>query len=89
MLDALLGAAIMVVATTSLLYSIEVAEKAFKDAGRYPLNNAERKLLDEFGLDDAAHLPRVAGWGACLTSTDASQTPAARGQGKFEFLDWI
>ena len=54
MLDALLGAAIMVVATTSLLYSIEVAEKAFKDAGRYPLNNAERKLLDDFGLDDAA-----------------------------------
>ena len=54
MLDALLGAAIMVVATTSLLYSIEVAEKAFEDAGRYPLNNAESKLLDDFGLDDAA-----------------------------------
>ena len=54
MLDALLGAAIMVVATTSLLYSIEVAERAFKDAGRYPLNNAESKLLDDFGLDDAA-----------------------------------
>ena len=54
MLDALLGAAIMVVATTSLLYSIEVAEKAFKDAGRYPLNNAERNLLEDYGLDDAA-----------------------------------
>ena len=55
MLDALLGAAIMVVATTSLLYSIEVAEKAFKDAGRYPLNNAERSLLEDYGLlDDAA-----------------------------------
>ena len=54
MLDALVGAAIMVVATTSLLYSIEVAEKAFKDAGRYPLNNAERNLLEDYGLDDAA-----------------------------------
>ena len=54
MLDALLGAAVMVVATTSLLYSIEVAEKAFKDAGRYPLNKSERKLLDDFGLDDVA-----------------------------------
>ena len=54
MLDALLGAVIMVVATTSLLYSIEVAEKAFKEAGRYPLNNTEKKLLDDFGLDDAA-----------------------------------
>ena len=54
MIDALLGAVIMVVATTSLLYSIEVAEKAFKEAGRYPLNKTERKLLDDFGLDDAA-----------------------------------
>ena len=54
MLDALVGAAIMVVATTSLLYSIEVAEKAFKDAGRYPLNNAERNLLEDYGLDDDA-----------------------------------
>ena len=54
MLDALVGAAIMVVATTSLLYSIEVAEKAFKDAGRYPLNNVERNLLEDYGLDDAA-----------------------------------
>ena len=53
MLDALLGAVIMVVATTSLLYAIEVSEKAFKEAGRYPLNNTERKLLDDFGLDDA------------------------------------
>ena len=56
MLDALIGAAIMVVATTSLFYSIEVAEKAFNDAGRYPLNNAESKLLDDFGLDDAAKI---------------------------------
>ena len=34
MLDALLGAVIMVVATTSLLYSIEVAEMA-NESGRY------------------------------------------------------
>jgi len=54
MLDALLGAVIMVVATTSLLYSIEVAEKAIRDAGRYPLNNAERSLLNDFDIDDAA-----------------------------------
>ena len=45
MLDALAGAVIMVVATTSLLLSIEVAEKAFQEAGRYPLNKAERVLL--------------------------------------------
>ena len=33
MLDTLVGAVIMVVATTSLLYSIELAERAFDQAG--------------------------------------------------------
>ena len=51
MIDALVGAVIMVVATTSLLYSIEVAEKAFNQAGQYSLNNSERKLLEDVGLD--------------------------------------
>ena len=32
----LCGAVIMVVATTSLLYPIELAERAFNQAGRYP-----------------------------------------------------
>ena len=54
MIDALVGAVIMVMATTSLLYSIEVAEKAFNQAGQYSLNNSERKLLDDFGLDKDA-----------------------------------
>ena len=52
MLDALFGGVIMVVATTSLLYSIEVAERAFADAGRYPPSLSERKLLESAGLDD-------------------------------------
>ena len=54
MIDALVGAVIMVVATTSLLYSVEVAEKAFNQAGQYSLNNSERKLLEDFGLDENA-----------------------------------
>mgnify|MGYP001405254878 CR=1 FL=1 len=54
MIDALVGAVIMVVATTSLLYSIEVAEKAFNQAGQYSLNNSERELLEDFGLDKDA-----------------------------------
>lgn len=54
MIDSLLGAVIMVVATTSLLYSIEVAEKAFNQAGQYSLNDSERKLLEDFGLDGEA-----------------------------------
>ena len=52
MIDALVGAVIMVVATTSLLYSIEVAEKAFNQAGQYRLNDSERKLLEDVGLDE-------------------------------------
>ena len=52
MLDALVGAVIMVVATTSLLYSVEVAEKAFGDAGRYPLSQSERTMLELVDLDD-------------------------------------
>lgn len=50
MLDAVVGAVIMVVATSSLLYSIEVAEKAFDQAGRYSLNEGERELLQSVGL---------------------------------------
>jgi len=50
MLDAVVGAVIMVVATTSLLYSIEVAERAFDQAGRYPLNSDEREVLRGVGL---------------------------------------
>ena len=46
MLDAVVGAVIMVVATTSLFLAIEVAEDAFRAAGRYPLNDDEEVLLD-------------------------------------------
>ena len=51
MLDAVVGAVIMVVATTSLLYSIEVAERAFDQAGRYSLNSDEREVLRSVGFD--------------------------------------
>ena len=52
MFDAVVGAVIMVVATTSLLYSIEVAERAFDQVGRYPLNSDEREVLRSYGLDN-------------------------------------
>lgn len=51
MLDAVVGAVIMVVATTSLLYSIQVAERAFDKAGRYSLNSDEREVLRSVGFD--------------------------------------
>ena len=55
MVDAVVGAVIMVVATSSLLFAIEVAEQAFDQTGRYPLNDEERTVLEQVGLstDDA------------------------------------
>ena len=50
MADAILGAVIMVVATTSLVFAIEVAEKSFNQAGRYPLSDKERLMLTSVGL---------------------------------------
>ena len=47
MIDAVVGSVIMVVATTSLLYAVEVAERAFDQAGSYPLNSEERALLED------------------------------------------
>ena len=53
MVDAIVGAAIMVVATTSLIFAIEVAEQAFDQSGRYPLHQEERNLLrNSVGLND-------------------------------------
>ena len=43
MIEAVAGAVIVVVATTSLLYSIELAERAFDKAGRYPLSRTKRR----------------------------------------------
>ena len=54
MLDALVGAVIMIVATTSLLYSIEVSQKAINDAGQYELSNSEVKALKAVGIQSAS-----------------------------------
>ena len=51
MIDAIVGAVIMVVATSSLVYSIEVSVRAFDEAGRYDLNSSERDLLERLGFD--------------------------------------
>ena len=50
MIDALVGAVIMVVATTSLLLAVEVSEDAFRAAGRYPLNDDEKLMLDDLAI---------------------------------------
>lgn len=54
MIDAVVGAVIMVVATTSLLYSLELAERGFDQAGQYPLHNDEIELLRQVGITEVA-----------------------------------
>ena len=50
MLDAVVGAVIMVIATTSLLAAVEVIEKSFADAGRQELSVTEKKILERIDL---------------------------------------
>ena len=52
MLDAVVGAMIMVIATTSLLSAVEVIENAFTDAGRQPISTVEQRLLERVGRSD-------------------------------------
>ena len=56
MVDAVVGAVIMVVATLGLVLAVEVGEQAFNSAGRYPLTASERELLQAAGLADAQRL---------------------------------
>ena len=53
MLGAVVGAVIMLIATTSLLSAVEVIEKAFADAGRQPLSPGEQRLLERVGQSDS------------------------------------
>ena len=50
MLDAVVGAVIMVIATTSLLAAVEVIEKSFADAGRQDLSGTEKQILERIDL---------------------------------------
>jgi hypothetical protein len=59
MLDAIVGAVIMVVATSALVLAIEVAEQSLNSAGRQPLNSAELELLQRAGRSDAASLNKL------------------------------
>ena len=52
MLDAVIGAVIMVVATTSLISALEVLEQSFVDSARHPLTQSEVQILERVGLDN-------------------------------------
>ena len=52
MLDAVVGAVIMVVAMTSLLSALEVLEQSFNDSARHPLTQIEEQILERAGIDE-------------------------------------
>lgn len=52
MLDAVVGAVIMVIATTSLLSAVEVIETVFAQAGRQELTVAEEQMLERIGKSE-------------------------------------
>ena len=56
MLDAVVGAVIMVIATTSLLSAVEVIETVFAQAGRQQLSFTEEQLLERIGKSDNERL---------------------------------
>ena len=59
MVDAVVGAVIVVVATSALALAIEVAEKSLQSAGKQPLNTSEKELLQQAGLSDSESLQKL------------------------------
>jgi hypothetical protein len=53
MIDAVVGAIVMVLASTALVLAVEVGGQSFRSAGKYPLNAAELELLKRAGWDEA------------------------------------
>ena len=52
MLDAVVGAVIVVMATSALMLAVEVVEGSIGSAGRQPLSTYERELLQRVGHGD-------------------------------------
>ena len=52
MADAVVGAVIMVIATTSLLLAVDISTRAYNEAGTYPLTSDEEQVLNSAGLTD-------------------------------------
>ncbi|MEB3254286.1 MAG: hypothetical protein VKI93_06170 [Synechococcus sp.] len=59
MLDAVVGAVIVVVATSALVLALEVAESSMDAAGRQPLSPYELQLLQQAGRGDEQSLRRL------------------------------
>ena len=56
MIEALIGTIIMAISVSSLLFSIEALEKSFTKAGKYPLTNNEKEIINSAGLNNDRNL---------------------------------
>lgn len=52
MIDAVVGAVIMVAATSALAFAVEISESIITNAGRGPLTESERQILRSAGYLD-------------------------------------
>lgn len=68
MVNAIVGGVIMVVATTSLILALEVAEKAMNSAGRHCLTLDEKKILNHAQMSDKKDLDAF--WSLNLSNAD-------------------
>ena len=71
MLDAVVGAVIVVLATSALVLAVEVVESSFGSAGRQPLNSYERELLQKARRDDKQSVESLEDY---LTDEERSRT---------------
>jgi len=59
MFDAILGAVIIVTATSGLAMAVEVANRAMTSAGRHPLNSSELLMLRSAGLESTTNINKL------------------------------
>ena len=59
MIDAVVGAVIIIAVTSSLILAVELGESVVNDSGRYPLTENERMLLLSAGYSDAQSMQSI------------------------------
>lgn len=59
MIDAIVGAVIIVTATTGLVMAVEVGNRMMSKAGRHPLSPSELAILRSAGLDSNDNINRL------------------------------
>ncbi len=56
MANATLGAIIISIATGALMIAVELAEKSFKESGKYSLTSSEINILNQAGLNTSLNV---------------------------------